>query len=202
MTLSDQLQGFLAARDFLGLGNTIVEVLTRSPEQEHRPDQDAVLIAQRMRELIGVAFDIPPTLSYCEIYRDQHLSAPDRGRWDRDWFVTLLINAYVLGARRTNLPPPLDLLVPYFQRVAQQQITEIRRVADEYAKHQTALNAVREAEQVAAKNALQLVAQIQRILASKAPTEAKDEEVAALLHRMMNPGGATAQPRVVRPQDF
>ena len=172
MVIDQQLTQLRDTGDYRGIGNLMIEVLTRLPDQERRPDRGALLLARRIRELVSAKFGIPPALTYADVYRDKHLAASDRGRWDRDTFVQLLIYAYVFGGTRENLPPPHEKLLAYYKKTARDQEQLIREVATEYSKRAPDRNQLRRAQEIEE--------QIRRVQQSGQPQHLIDEEVAAL----------------------
>jgi hypothetical protein len=128
MTLARELETKTEAEDFLGVGNLMLDVLMR-PSQEDRPDADALLLEQSAPKVVRRKFKVPETVTIPSVFRDQHIAAADRGNWAKDRFIDLVITAYMLGASRSNLPPPHDKLVAYYRDTALKQEAVLSSIA-------------------------------------------------------------------------
>lgn len=129
--LSTKMNALLDVPDFPAIGNAILEVLLQ-PHQLHAPDEGAEFIRQNIAKIIAAQFEIPEALSYEHEYRDKRLPFKHRGRWETDFYPSLIIFAYVLGATWTTLPQPHLQLCSFYQRIAARQEQNIEIVKSSY----------------------------------------------------------------------
>lgn len=115
--LAQRMKNLQDSDDYPGIGNLILDVLM-IPGREDNPDPLCQLLDRHAGMLILGKYSIGSEVSYSRPHRDEHLPWHIRGEWARDRFPQLIIDAYVLGAVRSNLAPPHNRLVAYYRAMA------------------------------------------------------------------------------------
>lgn len=128
MTLEERLASMSECGDYCGIGNEILEILMR-PGQAATPDDETMTMARVIPEIAYRKYGLPTNRSYALPHRDRYLKHSERGDWQRDGFVQLIVFAYVLGASRENLPPLYGEHVLFYEMVAAEQNHELLRAA-------------------------------------------------------------------------
>lgn len=110
----------LSRRDYLALGNTVIETLMR-PRQDKIPDARCKLLDDFMPHAVRQCCQIPADLTYPRPFSDECICFEDRDTWEKDRFPELVIHAYIVGARIWQLPLPHGKQVAFFHYMAAKQ---------------------------------------------------------------------------------
>ena len=132
-TLLQAVNARLEAHDFIGIANSMLEVLMRKGQEEN-PDDEARVLYQTAPRIAAGFFQMPEILSYAQPHRDIHLPHHLRYDWLAYAFPQLVIFAYMLGATWNTLPPPHDQLLPYYLFMAEKQAKSIQEAKEAYEK--------------------------------------------------------------------
>lgn len=174
--LKQKINLFSVHRDFQGLGNLMLDILSDA-DQATKPDSKAELLRDCARRFISRRWGFPETWTYECPFQDRYIAHHDRGNWTKDTYFQLVILAFALGATRRNLPGHLATLLPFFTKLADEQKKLFEAAAQRYAQeHDRALQ-----ERLSARTASHVAEEIRRLQHAGVSAEAIAHHVAALV---------------------